>query len=243
MAYRLSTEYLDNGHLKRFHENGLIVPFKPTGYGNVDLWVSGDSVSGSTWLDKSPNGRDMTLTGSPTVSKIGGRKVVNFGTGKYANVAGWLDRTGSYTLLALVRLNNVGGVINEIMSQDTSRMQFRFNESAKLQYEVQYAVGLEGTAVTTNIWIAAGVVFDSIAGELRLYKNGGRVTSMLHGGASGIASNFQIGAFTSEGAYYFDGSIAEAVVYSTALTDDNIAEIADSWSQGDDDLWDVPGTA
>ena len=51
---------------------------------NRALWLAKGGASGATWTDSSGNGRNMTLTGSPT---IGASTVTFSGTGQYGTVA------------------------------------------------------------------------------------------------------------------------------------------------------------
>lgn len=89
------------------------------------------------------------------------------------------------------------------------------------------------------------VVYNSEAGEWYLYLNGVKVSTVAGAGISAdVISKLYVGA--SADVYnnsYFKGSIAELALFSTALTDDEVAEILESGVLDAQNYWALSNVA
>jgi hypothetical protein len=195
--------------------------------------------SGTTWTDLSSGGKDGTLVGSPTFSSA--NKLFSFsGTGQYVTLpSGFGDFTGGITLFfvadlagtnnsyeRMIDLSNGADVDNILFSRDTT--------TTGLRYDIR-----DGSSGNTNVVATNGVLNNTLASyaavdngtNIKLYRNGVLLTT----GASNLpanttrSTNYLARSPWNDG--YLEGSIGVAIVYNRALSDGEIEQNHDYYSQ------------
>ncbi|MEI6674564.1 MAG: autotransporter-associated beta strand repeat-containing protein [Verrucomicrobiota bacterium] len=208
---------------------------------NLGLWldatnlalVNGASVS--TWKDLSSNNRNATAGTAPTYvtsnTAFNHLPTVHFnGSGQYLNVDLTFLANTSYTIFAVTAQNSSNAPAyflgNSTNGQGPSNtiLQCGWRGPTSLQLG-QYGNDLSGTVPGyTGAEVASlyGGKFDPSTGHY-LYSNDTQLnsnasTTALSSSNSGTVGKVQLktGAGTQ---YYFNGDIAEILVYNTALTD------------------------
>jgi hypothetical protein len=192
--------------------------------------------TGSTWYDLTGNSNHGTITGATYTGSYGGGSLNFAGTNSYyvqvphsssLNISGTLtasnwvyyrsgngrimqkDDTGSGS--GYTRLWETGGY------GGTYRMELWHSDgSATVQY---------GSALTTNGWMHLTMTFDG--SSIRMYQNASLIsTGAFAGDIRTAATPLWIGGGWSTGEW-FDGYIANALVYSRAL---NAGEVSQNYN-------------
>lgn len=189
--------------------------------------------SGSTWFDLTGNGNNGTITGATYTSSYGGGALNFLGTNSYyvqvphssslnlsstLTASNWVyyrsgngrimqkDDTGSGS--GYTRLWETGGY------GGTYRMELWHSDgNATVQY---------GNALTTNGWMHLTLTFDG--SSIKMYQNASLITNYSFAGDIRTATTpLWIGGgwSTSE---WFDGYIANALIYSRALTAGEVSQ-------------------
>lgn len=227
---------------------------------NPFIWYSGqDLTSGTitTWEDRagSNNATQNDASLRPSVSTLNTRNAALFSSGDYL-VAPNVFPTSAYTKVALVSVNTITNVLNNIIS-GTNGHAMRIIDNGDGTGRLRALQGTGGQAINTtapviNIntpyivhvsWSAADTV-------VNVYVNGVWVGNLT--GAANADNTLHIGGYAGTG--NLEGTIAEAIIFDRVLSGDdsytlykwlnnyyalNIAEtnpilvgIGGSWMQG-----------
>jgi hypothetical protein len=171
-------------------------------------------------------GNDSTLINGPiwTAGESGAALAFN-GASQYVDIEETIvDTTASYSASAWVRLDNISGAFQTVVSQDAAR-----NSAFFLQYsgaDRKFAMSFAGLRAVAPIVPVAGQwyhligVRDAAAGQLRLYINGqlGRQVDACTGEASTGPLVIGRGRFGGNSVDYWGGMIDQVHVYDRALT-------------------------
>ncbi|GAA4803861.1 glycoside hydrolase family 2 [Streptomyces ziwulingensis] len=185
-----------------------------------------DEGTGSTAKDDGPNGRPLTLTGGATWTPgVSGSALKFDGQGQYAETdAPVLDTTGSYSVSAWVRLDQLPGNYATAVSQDTRRQASPFY----LQYgQGAFAFSTPGekrarlvTTPETGRWYHLTGVRDATAGEITLYVDGEPAATVAGGAAYPSTGPLTVGRAQWGGSAtdFLNGAVDQVQVYDHALT-------------------------
>lgn len=192
---------------------------EPDTISDLALWLKADSLvlsdndPVSTWADDSGNGRDVTQAGSLRpiykTNIVNGEPVVRFnGSDQYLQLAQSFISGNGWTILTVTKADtSTEGVVaaNDDPGQRGWAL-FRGNASGNVETS-----GTPGTAYT------AGSGFDiiNVAGGISIYVNG-TLNAQATRSIPSNSANFDVGrrGFGS----YFDGDIAEIIIYDRLLT-------------------------
>lgn len=212
------------------------VPGIPTS-GLAAYW-SMDEGSGSTAADSSGNGNNGTLSGPVWTAGNRGGALSFDGTNDYVNAGNpaGLKLTGAMTLSAWIKIDTVSGNGRIISKQGyTGSRGWSLNVEASGVGAFQIASNSSSlvtvntsAALPTGQWVHLAGVYEP-GTALRIYVNGVLSNSnSVSVPAAQYNSNLNvwIGARPSSECY-FDGDIDEVRVYNRALSDSEIAALAD----------------
>lgn len=213
--------------------------FSPSSLPNLALWLKADAITGltdgqsvATWNDSSGNGRNVTqATGvyQPTYKTniINGKPVVRFdGSNDHLLqpvITG--DPTALSLFVAAKRAASAGGqVLWGHRSESTRLIQLTTNDDTTAVWQLRGSGNalqqllITGTLTNWNIYTAT---FDKPNNNHVFRLNGGsQQTNTYAFGSETMTSTLEtIGASNTGGyGFYFNGDIAEIIVYSRALS-------------------------
>lgn len=214
--------YTDSGH-----------PFTPSDIAGLMLWLDASdaatitgSSTASVWADKSGNANDATQStggNQPTISTlaINGLTALSFnGSSSSMNLTNAIPESG-LTVFAVVKNAGTGGDQDVVNLWDSTNYGSVLGATGtQLKWwngkPGNYNGVLAGTVSTTQAQLFAGT-YDDVTGAQVLYLNGtqigtGTITPI---GWSGPGS---IGCLRGINVQYWNGLIAEIVIYNTVLT-------------------------
>lgn len=189
--------------------------------------------------DESDNGNDLTNSGVSIESsgKIGKAGDFEAGDSDYASIADGdqtgLDITGSFTFLAWIKIESFGdnrtvGSKYDVNGDNRSWYVYITNADQKVKFNVSNngsdTTADDGdTALVTGTWYQVGGVYNG--SKLYTVKDGGYDSSGTNysSGIYNSAADFNIGRWFEND--YFDGLIDEVIVWNTALSDTEVAEV------------------
>ncbi|MGC0211651.1 LamG-like jellyroll fold domain-containing protein [Streptomyces levis] len=192
-----------------------------------------DEGTGTTAKDDGPNAKALTLSdGTTWTSGVSGSGLKFNGQGQYAETDGpVLDTTGSYTVSAWVRLDELPGNYATAVSQDTRRQASPFY----LQYgQGAFAFSTPGEArarlVTTpeqGRWYHLVGVRDSADNTITLYVDGKRAATATGGAAYPSTGALAVGRAQWGGndTDFWNGAVDEVHAYDKALTEQEVSEL------------------
>ncbi|WP_242918056.1 LamG-like jellyroll fold domain-containing protein [Pontibacter liquoris] len=198
-----------------------------------------DEGSGTTLADASEYNNKATTTGNPTwVTGVLGQAVKLDGATQYATVSNSasLSITGSITLAAWIKpektatqyilKKGIQGSTDgyELSLASTGRVFFRFNQATGSDTYRQNS--LASYPVDGNTWMHIAATYNGSV--IKIYINGVENSSKTLTAPPSINANnlaLAIGA-QSDGASKFQGAIDEVRIYNTALSADQIKELA-----------------
>ncbi|MEK6479894.1 hypothetical protein WJR50_20290 [Catalinimonas sp. 4WD22] len=218
----------------------------PAGVGNSDgssgepenlIWLDASDLTsfsdGDTWLDKSGNNYDALYTGtigtSPTwnSSLIGGKPALQFdGSNDYLRILddnGGDNRLDGKSTLSILAVFNSGTVVPRAIiskragSGGSERSWTLFVNGGGFNLN-----GYAGSASASGGNVSEGSVGSVIGsyvadGNLKLFVNGNNVATSGSASINDLDDNVTIGLFDDGDNRYFDGDIAEILVYSEPL--------------------------
>ena len=213
------------------------VLFNPLFISNCSLWLDAiDSstltLSGSTltqWNDKSGGGFNATSPAGPTQSTYNGYPVLSFnGSSQYMVSANTVPRT-THTLIAVHRPatttgNFVGNTSLFRYQNVSSYIVFPFMNGTTPRGYITDADGtpinssnstLLENSVTTSLNLIMAVI-DS--GSQAVFKNGVQQASTTQSLAGATSDTLTIGRYNPGSSDYYQGDLAEMIVYSRILT-------------------------
>jgi uncharacterized repeat protein (TIGR01451 family) len=195
----------------------------------VGYWRLNETV-GSTAVDESGGGNaGAYVSGSvlgadgPIISDAA-NKAVSFGATGYVNVpdSASLSPTGAFTLEAWVRLNSLGqqGLIEKYDTPSHNGYLMRLQNGRLTAYTLANGTSTRAqgnTLLAANHWYHVAAVYNGTS--LRVYVNG------VEDGAAATtvsptngATSLKLGARGDDTAFRLDGTLDEAAVYNTALS-------------------------
>ena len=184
--------------------------------------------TGTTWTDLSPNGRNGTLTNGPTYSSAGGGSIVFDGTNDFVQCSGSVTATAA-TFVAWIRRNGTQGSYDGILiSRGSTTTGMMFQSSNQLAYIWNNAVNAytwqSGLIVPDLTWCMVAVSVTSTAATAYLCQSSG-ITSATNtvSHTSTTLDDIKIGQ-EDFGGRFFDGSIAIAQLYDTALSAEQVSQ-------------------
>ncbi|WP_028808715.1 LamG-like jellyroll fold domain-containing protein [Streptomyces canus] len=192
-----------------------------------------DEGTGTTAKDDGPNAKALTLSdGTTWTPGVRGGALKFNGQGQYAETDGpVIDTTGSYTVSAWVRLDELPGNYATAVSQDTRRQASPFY----LQYgQGAFAFSTPGEArarlVTTpekGRWYHLVGVRDSADNTIKLYVDGKPAASATGGPAYPSTGSLAVGRAQWGGndTDFWNGAVDEVHAYDKALTAEEVSAL------------------
>ncbi|MGW1362818.1 LamG-like jellyroll fold domain-containing protein [Streptomyces chartreusis] len=192
-----------------------------------------DEGTGTTAKDDGPNAKPLTLsTGSTWTPGVSGSALKFDGNGQYAETDGpVLDTTGSYSVSAWVRLDELPGNYATAVSQDTRRQASPFY----LQYgQGAFAFSTPGESrarlVTTpekGRWYHLVGVRDSADNTIELYVDGKPAATATGGAAYPSTGSLSVGRAQWGGndVDFWNGAVDEVHAYDKALTAEEVSTL------------------
>ncbi|WP_432196710.1 LamG-like jellyroll fold domain-containing protein [Streptomyces sp. bgisy027] len=192
-----------------------------------------DEGTGTTAKDDGPNSKPLTLsTGTSWTPGVSGSALKFDGNGQYAETDGpVLDTTGSYSVSAWVRLDELPGNYATAVSQDTRRQTSPFY----LQYgQGAFAFSTPGEnrarLVTTpeeGRWYHLVGVRDSTDNTIKLYVDGKPAATATGGAAYPSTGSLSVGRAQWGGndVDFWNGAVDEVHAYDKALTDEEVSTL------------------
>ncbi|MFB6938274.1 LamG-like jellyroll fold domain-containing protein [Streptomyces chartreusis] len=189
-----------------------------------------DEGTGTTAKDDGPNTKPLTLsTGTTWTPGVSGSALKFDGNGQYAETDGpVLDTTGSYSVSAWVRLDELPGNYATAVSQDTRRQTSPFY----LQYgQGAFAFSTPGESrarlVTTpekGRWYHLVGVRDSADNTIKLYVDGKPAATATGGAAYPSTGSLSVGRAQWGGndVDFWNGAVDEVHAYDKALTAEEV---------------------
>ncbi|GAA3561307.1 LamG-like jellyroll fold domain-containing protein [Streptomyces osmaniensis] len=189
-----------------------------------------DEGTGTTAKDDGPNAKPLTLsTGTTWTPGVSGSALKFDGNGQYAETDGpVLDTTGSYSVSAWVRLDELPGNYATAVSQDTRRQTSPFY----LQYgQGAFAFSTPGESrarlVTTpekGRWYHLVGVRDSADNTIKLYVDGKPAATATGGAAYPSTGSLSVGRAQWGGndVDFWNGAVDEVHAYDKALTAEEV---------------------
>ena len=185
--------------------------------------------SGTTWTDLSGNGRNGTLTNGPTYSSADGGSIVFDGTNDIVQCTGSVTATAA-TFISWIRRNGTQGQYDGILfSRGTSVTGMNFQDSNQLGYHWNNAVNTygwqSGLTIPDLTWCMVAVSVTSTSATAYLCQSSG-ITSATNtvSHTSTTLDDIKL-AQDDAGGRFFNGNIAIAKLYSTALSADQISQL------------------
>ncbi|MBT1094425.1 LamG-like jellyroll fold domain-containing protein [Streptomyces sp. Tu102] len=192
-----------------------------------------DEGTGTTAKDDGPNAKPLTLsTGTTWTPGVSGSALKFDGNGQHAETAGpVLDTTGSYSVSAWVRLDELPGNYATAVSQDTRRQTSPFY----LQYgQGAFAFSTPGESrarlVTTpeeGRWYHLVGVRDSADNTIKLYVDGKPAATATGGAAYPSTGSLSVGRAQWGGndVDFWNGAVDEVHAYDKALTAEEVSTL------------------
>jgi hypothetical protein len=211
--------------------------------GNASAQLAGywkfDEGSGTIAHDSSGNGNDGTFNGDPQwVAGHFGSALEFDGSGDWLDCGSdpSLSISGAVTMTAWIKVNTQGADHKVGGNQDNANGGYKMTvySNNKVEFEVRDSSNASslnrntagGTILETGEWYHVAGVYSQADGYIRTYVNGVLDREMTTTAVLGASPGpFRIGCepFTT-GSYNFNGTMDDVRVYSTALTEDEIAD-------------------
>lgn len=184
--------------------------------------------SGTTWTDLSGNNRDGTLTNGPTYSSADGGSIVFDGTDDYVQCTGSLTVTAATFVTWIKRNGNQGQFDGILYSRQTNTTGMNLQTSNQIGYTWNDAANTynwqSGLTIPNLTWCMIAVSVTSTAATAYLCQSSGITKStntVSHG--SSLINDIKI-ARDEFSTRYFNGNIAVAQLYDTALSAAQISQ-------------------
>jgi hypothetical protein len=181
--------------------------------------------TGTTWTDLSGNGRNGTLTNTPTYSSLNSGAIVFDGTNEYVDISGsttlteatfsvWLKRNGDQIGFAGILSNRSTSVTGLNFYSTTNKIGYHWNGTTS-----SYLFD-SGLTIPDGAWCMAVVTVTSTTATLYLCQSAGITTAtntVSH--ASTTLDSVKL-AWDAIGPTnrFMNGSISQASLYNRALT-------------------------
>jgi hypothetical protein len=211
---------------------GLIPDLAPVVTTGLQLYLdagnaSSYSGSGTAWNDLSGNSRNGTLTNGPTYSSADGGSIVFDGSNDYVQCTGSLTVTAATFVAWIKRNGNQGQYDGILFSRGTNTTGMNFQVSNQLGYHWNDAGNTynwqSGLTIPDLTWCMIAVSVTSTAAIAYLCQSSGITTAtntVSHG--SSLLNDIKLALDSST--RYFNGNIAIAQLYNTALSAEQISQ-------------------
>ena len=185
--------------------------------------------TGTAWTDLSGNGRNGTLTNGPTYSSANGGSIVFDGTNDFVQCSGSLTATAATFVIWLRRngpQDDFDGIIYS-RSANATGLSF-FGTTNKISYTWNNAVNTytwdSGLTIPDLTWCMVAVSVTSTSATAYLCQSGG-ITSATNtvSHTSTVLDDVKL-AQDDLGGRFFNGSIAIAQLYNTALSAEQVSQ-------------------
>jgi len=178
--------------------------------------------SGTTWTDLSGNSRDGTLTNGPTYDSAVGGSIVFDGTNDFVQCSGSLTVTAATFVTWIKRNGNQGQYDGILFSRGANTTGMNFQASNQLGYHWNDAGNTynwqSGLTIPNLTWCMIAISVTSTAATAYLCQSGGTTTATNTVNHSSSNLNDIKLAVDDAAARYFNGNIAIAQLYNTALS-------------------------
>jgi hypothetical protein len=227
IRYNTVTNTIEAFKNNNWQPTGLATDIVTTGL--VALYDAARYGSGTTWVDLTNNGNDLTLVNAPTYNSSNGGYFTFNGSSQRASKTSFtgLDANPTYTFAAWVKIGNGAngsgtdlpivwyggtGATAAIATIDQKGMNF-----ASMHYADDLT--FSNLTLTTSPWYYVAITYNSFTKLTSLYVDGQFIQSASHTNALNIGTaTFNIGGGTSGSGYFWSGSVAVTQVYSRLLT-------------------------
>jgi len=186
-------------------------------------------VSGSTtWVDVSRSGNSGTLVNGPTFNSENGGSIVFDGTNDYTNITTALVLSGSFTWNMNCKSNAMSAATNRQVYLGSSGTWFEQSDNDTLfirnTSEIDRNLELPTGLIPQNTWYNVAITRKA-DNTFDFYYNGIKQT-LRSGGTSPVSASYSITAIGSigGGGRYWNGNIAQTLVYNRALTDQEVLQ-------------------
>ncbi len=210
-------------------------------------WWKFDETSGTTASDSSGSGNNGTLGGAPTwvSGKING--ALSFGgSADSVNInKSLVSTTGSYSVAAWVKLNNLNGWQTAV-SQDWATisgfyLQYGAALGNKFGFSLQSSDSVSSTSTralsnaspVAGAWYHIVGVRDSTNNQIKLYVNGSLNASQAYSAPWSAAGNTVIGRGKWNGGSvdWFNGAMDDVRIYNRVLSDSEVSGLYNAGTQ------------
>ena len=178
--------------------------------------------SGTTWTDLSGNNLTGTLTNGPTYSATNGGSIVFDGSNDYVQCSGSLTVTAATFVTWIKRNGNQGQYDGILFSRGANTTGMNFQSSNQLGYHWNDAGNTynwqSGLTIPNLTWCMIAISVTSTAATAYLCQSGGTTTATNTVNHSSSNLNDIKLAVDDAAARYFNGNIAIAQLYNTALS-------------------------
>ena len=178
--------------------------------------------SGTTWTDLSGNSRDGTLTNGPTYDSADGGSIVFDGSNDLVQCSGSLTVTAATFVTWIKRNGNQGQYDGILFSRGANTTGMNFQSSNQLGYHWNDAGNTynwqSGLTIPNLTWCMIAISVTSTAATAYLCQSGGTTTATNTVNHSSSNLNDIKLAVDDAAARYFNGNIAIAQLYNTALS-------------------------
>lgn len=193
------------------------------------------SGTGGTWSDISGSGFNGTLQNSPTYSTINGGFFTFNGTNQYVSVGSPLNAATSFSWCVWMKttLSSTFGnyydmpvIVGTIQGNGATQDALLGVNSGRLAWYDELGAGLSfdtGVSINDGNWHFVCVTRSTTS--LVFYIDGVRVNSTTTGSSGLNSLGMEIAKANWTANTFFAGSIANVLLYNTALTADNIAQL------------------
>ena len=213
-----------SGKYKEYHTAQFAMTFKVSAVGLV-LYLDASNAnsysgSGTAWNDLSGNSNNATLINGPTYSTDNGGAIVFDGGNDYSPLESSQFPTGSSagTMSCWAKTDTINSGFRWVFSYGTAGTGL--TRALGIQDNAYkfagYASDVNATSVPLNTWFNMVGVYDT-NGQASLYINGSLAAGPTSLNWNTSSGNAQIGRQTNNNEYW-DGSIAQILVYDRALT-------------------------
>ena len=228
--------------------------------GALVAWYDADKITtlGTTWADQSGNGFDATKSGSPTLvaNAVNGHKAVSFSSSSSqsftlagSGVKSKLANLADVTVIVVgkwsgTKSNGYAGLFGVTHGANSGNTCLQLNGSdgkLRLQYSSSSYLG-SSAVMASGTWAAAAFTTQKAgleSAQSKVYFNGecvaeGTANQASYSTAFGANTKMYLGAAPFYGTSYisyFDGQIAEVIIYNRALSSEECLAVYKSLNE------------
>jgi hypothetical protein len=191
--------------------------------------------TGTIWTDLSNFGNNGTLINGPTFNSGNGGSIVFDGTNDFVNCGTGVGKPVNFTISTWIKPNawNNCGIVFSTNGQPINHWGLWGRVNGNFEVYVSNGSSFQG-ANTSLPWSSVSIpnsgftnVTITVDGSLiKIFKNslqvGGNLTQTIQ--QVGSSNNLLIGQTAADSGYYYNGSVAEVLVYNRALSSTEILE-------------------